>query len=275
MTRAFVSTVHQAIFLRKPINLCLQVSDLPRTDAFMVRHYILMAFCIVFGTFSHSAPAQDARAAPTQISDAGSAYLRAIRLRGIDSDVVYFDPSRPAPSLETRQRVAPDQAASDGQGDWVFAGEGNLLVYVICAVILGGIIYIAIRFGGASAMTFRARTDDSVRGGAKDDSLFGDMMQAEPDLKAILRQSDRKLALGQLMLLALRRAASENDLRLQQSWTVRDALRRLPKTWPHLAALRQVNVAAELARFGGREVSEDDFKAHLETVKPIFGSGAI
>ena len=57
-----------------------------------------------------------------KIGDSGTEYLRAIRLRGIDTDVAYFDPSAPPPKLDTTQeppKPAADQADPTIDNRWI------------------------------------------------------------------------------------------------------------------------------------------------------------
>lgn len=236
----------------------------------MVRYYFIWVFIFALGAFSIPAQAQDARIEPTTITESGTKYLRAIRLRGIDTEVAYFDPSRPSPSLETQQKVTPPPAETDRKVSF----DDDWLIYVICGAILALVLYFAVKFGGATALTFRSDAENPSRKVDRQNDLLGDLARSEPDLQSIIAQPDRRIALVQLMLLVLRRAASDTDLRIQQSWTVRDALRHLPRSWPHLAVLRHISKAAELARFGGRDVTEDEFKTHLQNVRPIFRAGA-
>lgn len=235
-----------------------------------------MVTICVLGALSYPSYAQDARAEPTQITESGTKYLRAIRMRGIDTEVAYFDPSRPSPSLETRHKIPPvaDETDQTNQTDNKASQNEKMVIYAICGVILAFGLYFVVKFGGATALTFRSQAANPTRKDAAHSDLLGEMAQSEPDLRSIIAQPDRRIALVQLMLLTLRRAATDTDLRIQQSWTVRDALRHLPKTWPYLDVLQQISKAAELARFGGRDVTEAEFKAHLQNVRPVFSSGA-
>ena len=67
----------------------------------------LIAVCFICSAVQSTA--QEAVAEPLEVSEAGQAYLQATGRR-VNSDVAYFDPTRPAPALETNQ--SPDRAAS-------------------------------------------------------------------------------------------------------------------------------------------------------------------
>ena len=56
---------------------------------------------------------------------------------------------------------------------------------------------------------------------------------------------------------------------MQQSWTLRDALRRLPGGQAHLAALRDLVALSERVQFGDRDVSEEEFAAHVAAIDPL------
>ena len=88
-------------------------------------------------------------------------------------------------------------------------------------------------------------------------------------LQEIIANPDRRAALMALAQYALARVVTSNGLRLQRSWTVRDALRRLPSEQSYLSQLRALVLAAERVHFGGRDVTEDEFKAHLNATQPL------
>ena len=73
---------------------------------------------------------------------------------------------------------------------------------------------------------------------------------------------------------ALARVVTANGLRLQKSWTVRDALRRLPADQSYLAQLRALVLAAEGVHFGGRDVTDDEFTAHLNATRPLLAEAS-
>ena len=89
-------------------------------------------------------------------------------------------------------------------------------------------------------------------------------------IEAIRTIADRSEALNRLLAAALALAARAADLRLDPSWTVRDAMRHIPTSWPFRAELARLARDAELAHFGGRAVSEDQFEGHLRAMTPVF-----
>ena len=113
--------------------------------------------------------------------------------------------------------------------------------------------------------------DGARRKGPGDASDRGDRPETPRDLQAILAMSDPRQALIALTGVAFAAAARAHGLHLSRAWTLRDALRRMPRDWRHLSALSDLARAAELAHFGGRDVSAAEFEAHLAAIRPVLG----
>ena len=93
-------------------------------------------------------------------------------------------------------------------------------------------------------------------------------------LDQILRMRDRRQALVQLARNALTATVAANGILMQRSWTARDALQRIPETQTHLAALRALVLSSERVQYGDREVSEDDFRTHVDNCRQLLGTGS-
>ncbi|MEL6640917.1 MAG: DUF4129 domain-containing protein, partial [Pseudomonadota bacterium] len=91
--------------------------------------------------------------------------------------------------------------------------------------------------------------------------------------QAILNMADRKLALVALCKGLLARVVAAEGVLLLKSWTDRDTLRRVPQNHPHREALQALVLDSEKAQFGGRDVTEEDFRAHVARLRPLL-SGA-
>ncbi|NSX53291.1 hypothetical protein [Parasulfitobacter algicola] len=207
-------------------------------------------------------------------TESGQAYQDAIDGTRLANDVTYLDPNRPLPDLLNRQspdRTIPEPREITSGASEAVAGSARVIIFVICAVILGGIIFLFMKFGGVSVTTFQKNPDNTAR--QRSDNDHADVVHAAPPSKLdqIEAITDRQIAITELMRSALVRAAQMNNLRLQRSWTARDALRKLPRDWQHLMALRNVTREAELAHFGDRPVAEDVFQTHLAAMRPLFG----
>lgn len=200
------------------------------------------------------------------IGDSGTAYLRSIRIRGIDSDVAYFDPASPPPPMETRQTPK----APSNPEEWSFGGGLGGLPLLISAAVLAAIAYVFFRFGGGVSISFGREGDNASRRGDRGGAGRRGPVAASPgSLKAILRVRDRRAALIQLAQTALTTAVTANGLLLQRSWTARDVLRHLPENQSHIGALRNLVHASERVHFGGRDISEAEFQTHVEDIRPL------
>ena len=206
----------------------------------------------------------------TEMTASGQAYLKALRFRGIDPDVAYFDPSRPPPDLDTDKTPDPSGIDLDVNLD---RDQGTLIVNALSLAALLGIAYVFLPFGGQFSVSLRRDQDAGRDVGGVERSI--EAMAPLPDnLDVIARITDRKLALVSLAQSALIRAVRDNGLLFQRSWTARDAFRRLPHDMDEREALRDLVAAGERVLFGGRNVSEADFQDHLDRIRPLFADTA-
>lgn len=214
------------------------------------------------------AAAQDAALTAPELTPAGEAYLRAITRQGIDSDVAYFDPTAAAPELTTQERLETVEEPSDRSWDgldvdWPFG--------LAAALILIAIIFVFARFGGNIGIMLQpsAENPHAARRGMKYARTAGADFQPS-NLAEITGLADRRAALVLLAQNALRKAISANGILLRQSWTDREALRRLPADQRHLTALRDLIRASERVQYGGRDVTEPEFAHHVTQITPLF-----
>nr|WP_237693212.1 DUF4129 domain-containing protein [Octadecabacter algicola] len=63
---------------------------------------------------------------------------------------------------------------------------------------------------------------------------------------------------------------SAEGVLLQDSWTDRDTLSRVPKNLSNRDALQALVHASERVQFGGRDVSEDEFNEHVARLRPLW-----
>ncbi|WP_269585131.1 DUF4129 domain-containing protein [Roseibium sp. Sym1] len=224
--------------------------------------------------------AQEAVREPVQIGPSGEDYLKTLRFRGIDTDVAYFDPTAPAPELKTDQKPnepgSPDGKSSNNS--WSFSSEDSTTARwttgLITALILLAIAYVFLRFGGNMAVSLKREAGNVGRDRKRGPVEAPAWATKTGSLEDILRMSDRRKALVLLMRKALSASVSANGILMQRSWTARDALRHLPSTQRHLDRLRDLVLASERVQFGGRDVSEDEFRNHVDTCRTLLGSGA-
>ena len=232
------------------------------TMTLIMRLIVPFALVAILAPIGVPAVAQQAVVEPTQIQDSGNDYLRSIRVRRIDPNVSYYDPSAPPPELTTRQE--PDPVTDDENGRL----ELDLPSALISTAILIAIIFAFYRFGGGMTVSLRSGSDNAHRKGGEAVSLL-DEDGTPIDLQSILGLKDRRMALVLLAQKALSVAVAANGVLFQRSWTARDALRRVQGQPDQVAALRDLVLDSERVQFGGRNVSEEDFQAHLANVRPL------
>lgn len=225
------------------------------------------AICVCFAfTPLSGVSAQEPTVAPLELSASGEAYLDALGYRRIETDVVYYDPSAPAPALETSQQPRPE--TTDGAGVDISWTERWMFI-AVSAAALAAIGYLFVRFGGRASISLRAQVSNPHRNRGAATQLAEAQARLPGNLRQVLDMPDRAAALILLAQTALAKTASFNGLLVQQSWTRRDALRNLPDDQKHLPALRSLVIASERVQFGGRPVSEDEFEHHVQEIKPL------
>lgn len=238
---------------------------------------ILLVLLLALTGLAAPAAAQQASVEPLEIGPSGEAYLRAIRFRGIDSEVAYFDPTRPAPPLNTSEnpRAKPEEEEFDPEAAQRASDTSRTVTMVITVLIVVAILYLFVKFGGAGSISFGRTPDNSARRDGRGMSVDGVGDGAGPaNLQAILRMTDRREALVALSQFLLNRVVAAQGVLLQRSWTARDAMRRVPRDFDHRAALYDLVLASERVHFGGRDVTEEEFRAHLDRLRPLYSGGA-
>ncbi len=208
------------------------------------------------------ATAQEKALSPPELSPSGQDYLKAVRYRGIDTDVVYFDPSQPPPPLDTKFSPAPEEEFQTVSldTDWT--------VGIIAALVLAVLTWILYLSVGRTSVSFRSGAGNAKRVGKPSvDTTEAD--EELPDLDAILRQEDRNQAVVGLAQLVLTRCLTANEVLFKRSWTHREALRSLPQSLWYIPDLRALVLESERVHFGHRSISDPDFNALLARIRPI------
>jgi hypothetical protein len=243
------------------------------TIVLKMRAFLVTSVCLSLFLPPAGARAQEAAAQPLQIGPSGQAYLDAIDYRGIQTDVGYYDPSGALPQLETGQEPPPKPKA-DAETYLPSWSWLRIAFLVVVTGVLIGLTVLILRNAGGFTLSLREDVQNSTRqrrvGGAGAPFVGG----PPADLAAILAMQDRRRALVMLAQAALARATAANGVLLQPSWTMRDTLRHLPKVQPHLEALRTLVLFGERVLFGNRDVSEAEFQAQVETIRPVMMGGA-
>ena len=228
---------------------------------------LFLRLILVFAVAGLPALAQEARPVATEIGTSGQAYDAAIRLRGIDAEVQFFDPDRPAPPLETR--ASPPPPALDAETREGQERTTRTTITLIAAAVLGLIGYLLVRYGGRMNLSLRTAAANPARTPTR--PVDGDATAPAiiRGLAEIRGMTDRRAALMALAQKALAAAVSDNGVILQRSWTLREAMAHVPTGQRHRDALNALVMDSEGVHFGGRDVTEDQFTAHLSAILPM------
>lgn len=221
-------------------------------------------FCAAMICAPLLAQAQEAVDADLTLTRSGEDYLAAVRFRRIETEVGYFDPSAPPPAFDTRETPKPERS-SDGSS---FRGM-NPPVALISGLVLLGIGYLFVRFGGASALSFSNSPENARRAQLLRRSEAGEEVELPASLVQIQGLADRREGIVLLARKSLAKATELNGVLMQRSWTARDALRHIPQEQAHGDALRALVMTSEGVLFGEHDVTEEDFQTHLKNVLPL------
>ena len=218
--------------------------------------------------------AQEAVAQPLKVGPSGVAYLEAVRYRGIETDVGYFDPTGAVPRLETGQ-TPPPKAPKAGAGEGAYSTT-RILMIMLAIAILVGLGTLILRTSGNFALSLDGDAQNPGAARRRAGVARGRADSGPPaDLRAIMAVADRRHALVMLAQAALARTVAANGVLLQSSWTMRDTLRHIPAGQGHLDALRHLAMAAERVLFGNRDVTEDEFQAQVMGIRPLMAEGPV
>ena len=238
----------------------------PIPDSWMRRFVLQLAFVVLLAGPT-AVFAQNSEATPLELSESGQSYLETVGRR-VDSNVVYYNPRRDAPELNTRARL-PQQ---DRNGSEVNAPLNRHFFTAVAILILAGVCYHIWRFGSPVSVSLTSRPSEAARAMRVSDP-GGDEPDATPlALTEILALDNWNVALVELARTALAQAAEQNGMRWQTSWTARDLLRRLPREVAD--GLRPLVWTAEHVQFGNRTVGEAEFARYAHDITPLLKGGA-
>ncbi len=234
-----------------------------------MRPYFLLI--VFFSFFGVSAPSygQEAVRESLEVGDAGKAYLRSIRLRGIEADVAYFDPSAPPPDLDTRQEPAkpkPEENSLRTRIDWPTG--------LIAGAILAIIAYVFLRYGGGIAVSLKRDAQNPDRKHGRSPLATPAWAERLGSYQEIVGMKDRRRALVLLTQKVLASVVAANGVLMQRSWTGREALQHIPATWTQRDTLRALIMTSERVQFGGYDVSDHEFREHVFACRQILGPEA-
>lgn len=234
--------------------------------------FVFFVLSIVFSPLTQSL-AQEAVREPIEIGESGRDYLRSIRLRRIDTDVAYYDPSAPPPELKTGLQPEPQRQTEGERPRGETSGETDWPFLVVSGVVLAAILYLFLRLGGRMTVSLKQEARNPGSGRRKALPEAPAWAEKLGTLDEILRIDDRRRALVLLAQKALAATVAANGVLMQRSWTARDALRHIPDRQAQVDALRALVMASERVQFGGRDVSEDEFHQHVADCRQLLGQG--
>lgn len=174
--------------------------------------------------------------------------------------------------LPTDGKFTPPQQPHQRQDHRISGPTGLILVL---ALLLGGLT-LWLRFGGAGGLLTAGPGEIKARYTAPEGWKMPDTQDLpHGDVFALIRgMADRRAAMVLLLRTSLMRAAETTDTRFARSDTEREALRRLPKHLHGRPVLADLLQQAELAHYGGREVSADLLASHIDRARAMFGTKA-
>lgn len=229
----------------------------------LMKRIALCLFCAAIACAAPLVQAQEVADPDMTLTASGEEYLSSLRFRRIETDVAYVDPTAPPPALDTRERPR-SQTKRDGDGVHMPNGP----VTLISALVLVGIGYLVLRFGGASALSFSSGPKN-IRRGPQAPRSAAEETELPASLAQIQEIADRRHGVVLLARKALARATELNGVLMQRSWTAREALRHIPADQPHGEALRALVMTSEGVLFGEHEITEEAFQTHLHAMLPL------
>lgn len=222
--------------------------------------YVLISVFVACAS-SHVSAQERALDRP-EISESGRDYLKAVRYRRVDTEVQYYDPTQPAPPLDTT--ATPDARPVDETQ----TTDNRRMVAIVALIVLVLLIAFVYFSAGRTSVSFRSASDNARRRAGHDTLASGPQNDAT-DLDAILNQRDRDLALVGLAQFVLTHCLTANKVLFKRSWTHREALRSLPQNQWYIPDLHALVLESERVHFGHRSISETDFDALLARIRPI------
>ncbi|MEM8550759.1 MAG: hypothetical protein AAGF45_00120, partial [Pseudomonadota bacterium] len=197
-------------------------------------------------------------------------YRDATARHRLNDGVTYYDPLRPAPELRADRRA--ERMVNERDGVTIGLPDRGFWS-IVFAVIFLTVVFFAFRFGLRPNIVISSpqegRRAKVRRIGAPGASGRPGGGAVPSGLEKIAAIADRREALVALAQAVLARALDANGLLPGRSWTMRDAVARIPAAWPHRERLASLAFASEVAHFGGRDVSEPAFQAHLADATEI------
>ena len=193
-------------------------------------------------------------------------YRAAANPRGVQTEATYA--SALDGTLPTDGKFTPPKAATLRDGPAVSGPLGLILVFALLAAGLA----LWLRFGGSGQLLAAGPGDIRAKPTAPEGWKMPDNALPSGDILALIRaMADRRAAMVLLLRASLLGAADISGTRFARSDTEREALRRLPAHLHARPVLADLLQQAELAHYGGRDVSPDLLALCIDRARPLFG----
>lgn len=166
------------------------------------------------------------------------------------------------------KKIAP---ISDYDPPSLTGGYGMLVVF---AMLLGALA-LWLRFGGSGALLSKGPDDIKDKPVVPEGWALPDAqtLPVDGDIFATIRSmADRRAAMVLLLRASLMQAATSSGTRFARSDTEREALRRLPQSILGRSVLGELLREAELAHYGGRDVSEDTLSRCIDRARAVYNA---
>ncbi len=157
---------------------------------------------------------------------------------------------------------------------WIIANFIAILLGLFAALILGLVLWVLVRQGGAGGFNTAREAAPGERAPDPEHAAAAAVGAPRLTLEEILALEDLRVALGALLRLTLEAALRLSGAALRRSATARDILRRLPQDFAHLQAVAVLVREAEAVRFGGADISRDRFDVLVDLVRPLLAAEA-
>ncbi|MFU1476227.1 hypothetical protein ACM25N_00325 [Roseovarius sp. C7] len=203
----------------------------------------------------------DAQSVTAPRSEMADRYREQTATRRIETRATYV---RDLGSLDLTSEPSRTSLRQTYDREPMFSGGTGMIILFAALLAL---LLLWLRFGGTGTLLTRAPKDSDGRGKTVPAAWKIDADEAATDQQSLMDQlramPDRRAALVRLLRHALLAAGTACDTRFARSDTEREAFARLPGGWRYRATLAELLKAAELAHYGGRDVSEEGFEAAL------------
>jgi hypothetical protein len=235
--------------------------------AFLISCFLVLASAVSAGAEVTVDPLEVPR------PPAATAYTDAAAGAKVETDVTYarqvtgdLSEGYDAPAAQGRRSSEPLLRPTVSRG----------VMVALVVLLIVGLLFLWLRFGGGGMLFARAPQDETPRPApdAWKAATAGDVAAPGDALARIAAMADRRAAMIELLRYSLQVAASRTSVRFARSDTEREALRRLPGSWPGFTMLRQLLRDTELAHYGGRPVTEDRFQQALTAARTHLGGNA-